>query len=480
MKRLLNQIGKLEVIAFVSGFALMCFELVAARLMAPSIGSSTYVWTSVIGVIIAALAVGYWIGGIVADKRNSHLDVVYLLLASAMAILLAQVLYGDLLYYIAEWRVDPRIQGVAATLLLFAPASFVLGMISPYLAKLNVTSLSVSGRRVASLGALNSIGGIVGTFMTGFVLLAAVGSHQLLTVLVVLMVATSWLLLPRVNLRQRVIMSIVVIGVSFIPSVQINGVVDIDTPSARYRVIDYAHNGRPATGYITGPTGIQSAVYKDGDSSLVFWYAQQMARVALDKNPKEILMLGGGAFTLPQFLVSASNDIRVDAVEIDPELLDIAKKHFNYREPDRVTEYFEDGRSFVNRIDKKYDVIMVDVYGDGVIPFTFTTEEYGRQIDRILADDGIVIVNIIASLTGNACQDVFTAVDAAYRNRLPYGYYATQYANLLPRENIIVVYAREQMKIGNFKPIQLPPEEPFTDDRGPTEKLYHQCRLDAL
>lgn len=477
MKRLLGSFGKLELIAFTSGFALMCFELVAARLLAPSIGASTYVWTSVIGVIIAALAIGYWVGGVVADRRNSRIDLAYLLLASAAAVLLAQVFYSGVLQYTVQWEADPRLQSVVVALLLFAPASFILGMISPYLAKLNVTSLSVSGRRVASLGALNSIGGIVGTFLTGFVLLGAVGSHQLLTYIVLLLVVASWLVVPREASGMRALASLAFIAASLAPATAVYGVQNIDTPSAHYQVVDYTYNDRPIVGLVTGPNGIQSAVYQDGDESLVFWYAREMARQALDQSPKQVLLLGGGAFTLPEYLVSASDDVEVDVVEIDPRLLDISKQYFGYQQSARVTEYFDDARRFVNSTDKIYDVIMVDVYGDGAIPFAFATSEYGRQIERLLADDGIVVVNIIGGLAGGPCQEVFAAVDAAYRERLPYGYYATETNQILLRGNVVVTYSRHPLAGGGLREIPVAAQPAFTDDRAPIEQLYHRCQL---
>ena len=165
-----KSIGRLEVIAFVSGFALLCFELVAARLLAPSIGSSTYVWTSVIGVIIAALAVGYWYGGIIADKRNARQDIAYLLLASAVAVLFSQVLYGGVLQSVATWDTDPRLQAVTVTVLLFAPAVSCWEAV-----RIWPSSMSrLASRSTSAGGRARSIGGIVGTFLTGFVLIGLV------------------------------------------------------------------------------------------------------------------------------------------------------------------------------------------------------------------------------------------------------------------------------------------------------------------
>src|SRR5690606_31378747 len=140
---------------FTSGFALMAFELAAARILAPYIGSSTYVWTSVIGVIIASLSLGYYAGGRLADKHHRLAEVAWLCLASGVAVVLVIIFYQSVLEWIAMNIIDPRLQGVMASLLLFAPTSFLIGIKAPYLAKLKVTSLERTGQSVASLSALN-------------------------------------------------------------------------------------------------------------------------------------------------------------------------------------------------------------------------------------------------------------------------------------------------------------------------------------
>ena len=133
---------RLGAAACVGGFALMAYELVAARLLAPSVGSSTYVWTGVIGVIIIALSAGCWLGGRVADYRHAPQDVGLLLIIAAALVVATMLSANDVLRWLTTALDEPRIQAVIAALVLFAPASFVLGAASPYLAKLNVSSLN--------------------------------------------------------------------------------------------------------------------------------------------------------------------------------------------------------------------------------------------------------------------------------------------------------------------------------------------------
>lgn len=471
----MKRIGKLELIAFVTGFVLLAFELVAARLLAPSIGSSTYVWTSVIGVIIAALSVGYYVGGKIADMRNASSDVVVLLLATAAAIGFTLFYYEPILAWATDASTDARWQAVLAATVLFVPASFVLGATSPYLAKLNVRSLHTSGRAVASLSALNSIGGIAGTFITGFILFGYVGSRETLSILIVLMAASSWLLVPQWRLWQRVGVSAVMVIIA-IPSTppDTNEVVRYDTPSATYQVHTYFLNGRIAHGLSTGPHGIQSVAFANGTSDLFFWYTKQLAARTIERQPKSVLMLGGGAFTIPQYLADQLPDAQIDVVEIDPALEQISIDHFNYKQPDNVKLYFEDARSYVNRTDKRYDVILVDVYGDTAIPFSLTTREFGQRLKEILQPDGLLAVNLVAGEIGR-CRPAFDAMTAAYWQPGWEALYQREPTDSPKRANFVVMYGKDLDAPDGYRELPRPPKPAYTDNFAPTDRLYYDC-----
>ncbi len=293
---------RLVIISFTTGFSLLTYELAASRVLAPSIGSSTYVWTAVIGVIIAALSLGFLVGGKLADRRNKTTDVAWLLIIASFMAGLTLVSYEGILQSIVEGVVDSRVQSVLAALVLFAPTSFFIGTTSPYLAKLNVQSLKSTGQAIASLDMFNAIGGIFGTFVTGFILFGYIGAHQAIGLVAVLLISSSWLIAPRIRTRERLFATVALLLVAISPAADLPGVVSIDTASAHYKVVTGANDGRSITGLVTGPGGTQSAVYQNGLSDPVFWYTQQMTRLAIEQQPSSILVLGGGAFTMPQYL----------------------------------------------------------------------------------------------------------------------------------------------------------------------------------
>ena len=471
----MRRFGKLEAISFITGFSLMAFELAAARILAPSIGSSTYVWTSVIGVIIAALSLGYWVGGRLADKRKAASDVVWLLMLAATTVVLALVSHPVVLEWAVQAASDSRVQAVVAATLLFAPASFLLGAVSPYLAKLNITSIETSGAKVASLSALNSVGGIAGTFVTGFILFGYIGSRETLGIVTVLLLLASWLLVRRYRRGQRLILSALLLLPVLLPVKPVAGVVDIDTPSAHYQIVQYDTEQGPVVGLVTGTGGVQSAVYQNGLREPVFWYIRELARQIIEQYPARILVLGGGAFTLPQYLAEALPASRVDVVEIDPELERISRQYFGYTQPDGVRLVFDDARAYVNTVTATYDAIVVDVYGDTSVPFSLMTQEFGQAIGKRITPGGRVYVNIAAGPTG-ACRELFSAIDIAYRSALPYGVYSSQFGKEEPRGNHIVTYTRQPIAITGTAPLEQLGGTRYTDNYMPAERLNFACQ----
>ena len=320
------------VIAFVAGFCVMVFELVAARVMSPVVGASTYVWASIIGVIIAAMSLGYWLGGVLADTRSRDGDVAWLLLGAALLMLTELCQYHDILRWVAQLPIDIRLQATVAASLLFAPTSLVLGAVSPYLVERQTETLARTGRSVASLSAVNSIGGIVGTFAAGFFLFGWLGIHDVLVVLISLLVLASWLMVPGQRWQWRVVVSVLCVGLALgyrvAPVVQAQAAQTIDTAAAHYTLQQWRRqDGAIIRGIASGPAGVQSGVVVGQPQQLPFWYTRQMMH-AVERAPQRqrILVLGGGTFTVPRLLAQRYPQSQIDVVEIDPGLVPIARQ----------------------------------------------------------------------------------------------------------------------------------------------------------
>ena len=476
-------VGRYECIAFVTGFVLMAFELIASRILAPSIGSSTYVWTSVIGVMIAALALGYAFGGWLADKRVAVQDVAFLLLLSAMTIGGTLVMYDSVLPLITNFIPDARLQGIVAALSLFMPTSFLLGVISPYLARLRVKSVATAGRSVASLSALNSVGGIVGTFTSGFVLFSYVGSRESMALLVAALLVCSWLLVPRVRSGPRAVVTgvlIVAVTLELIPTGHASAL-HIDTASSHYRVLTSSYNDVPTKLLVTGPSGAQSGIYTNGSRELVFPYAKAMVKMVAEAPKKDrILMLGGGVYTVPEYLAREYPQSQIDVVEIDPQLEQIAKQYFGYVPPANVRSIADDARAYVAHTTERYDVVLMDAFNEQATPFSLTTREFAHELQSILRPDGVVLVNMIASLNKD-CAPLLQSLHASYRSAFGQSVLvAVNDPTFQRRQNVLGVYAATPLdwaRVTHAKS-DIPQDRAMrlTDNFAPVEPMVQQCR----
>jgi predicted membrane-bound spermidine synthase len=158
----------LEIAVFLCGAVVMIYEIIGSRLVSPYIGGSIYIWTSLIGVILGSLSLGYWLGGRLADKKPDIRHLASIIFAAAALIAITTLVKDVFLAAIASAAMILEIKAVIASLVLFAPASIFLGMVTPYAIKLKMLSLYESGRTVGNLYALSTIGSIVGTFSAGF------------------------------------------------------------------------------------------------------------------------------------------------------------------------------------------------------------------------------------------------------------------------------------------------------------------------
>jgi predicted membrane-bound spermidine synthase len=478
---LLKRLRAYEIIAFVTGFTLMVYELVASRILAPSIGSSTYVWTSVIGVIIAALSLGYAAGGWLADTRTRKLDIAWLLLACAISVLGTLVFADGILELISGTALDARVKGLLAATILFTPTSFLLGTLSPYLVRLHTESLDVAGRSVASLSALNAVGGIIGTFSAGFLFFGYFGSQQTLGLVVAVLLAASWLILPSAFWRQRALACVAVIllvATTMVPAASAQTIASIDTPSTHYEIKDMQVNGKPARILAMGPEGWQSGIYLEEAGELPFYYTQVMAGMAHASSPKSMLVLGGGALTLPAYLANRHPHAQVDVVEIDPQLESIATKYFGFEPVPNLRVITADGRAFLNANTTKYDMIFVDIFSDTDLPFATTTTQYVQALHKSLAADGTVVVNIIGS-DNKDCLPMLGALNSTYSKTFAYREaFPSNPDALYVRQNITAIYANKKptWTMYYIRGTQLPTGRILTDNYAPVERLHQQCK----
>lgn len=452
----------LEISVFVSGAVVMIFELAGSRILGPYLGTSIYVWTSLIGVILGSLSLGYYWGGKLADKKTSLYVFASLFFFASLAIL-AMVLAKDLLMAIfRQIRLGMEIKSFLVSVLLFGPASFILGMISPYAAKIKLNNLSNSGSTVGNLYAISTLGSISGTFLAGYFLIPLIGTTKIIISLGITLIVISIILYPRKKIKTKAAV-LILFGALSVFSAILNkenslsrGFIDVDTKYNRVWISsgrDY-YTKRAVLNLATDPFGTQSSMYLDEkqEGELVFTYLKffDLADYFF-KNPQNVLMIGGSAYSFPRYFLVTHPNSKVDVLEIDPGVTEIARKYFRLKEDNRLNIFHTDARVFLNENSQKpnkYDVIYGDAFTSfSCVPYQLSTIEAVKREFEILNPNGLVILNIMSSVTGRRGEFVQAEL-ATYKQIFPQVYiFPVNYPDAPEKlQNVILVALKSKEK----------------------------------
>ncbi|MCE5334043.1 MAG: fused MFS/spermidine synthase [Desulfobacteraceae bacterium] len=416
----------LELVVFVCGAVVMMLEMVGSRVLAPYLGTSIIVWTSLIGVILGSLSLGYWWGGVRADKNPSYRSLSLIIVASGIFIACIAVAKSFVLGFLQDFIPSIRLASATATIILFAPPSVLLGMVSPYAVRLKLISVENSGNTVGRLYAISTVGSIIGTFLGGFYLISYLGSTKILFLLSILLLPVSFISFRGDKVLKAALLAcfiaLMIMAGSYERHMASTGYYDIDTNYNRiviYEGRDYSAG--PIRIMTTHPSAMQSAVRIEAPNELFLRYTRYFRLATCFKpDAKSFLILGGGGYSFPKYILEEYPDATVDVVELDPKVTDLAREFFFLKDNPKLTIYHEDARSMLNRPGKKYDVILVDVFNSHYsIPFHVTTLETAGKIRERLSDDGVVILNLISGIEGDEGR-FLRAEYRTYKTVFPY------------------------------------------------------------
>jgi spermidine synthase len=425
-----------EITILLAGAFTMIFEIVGSRLLGPYLGTSVYVWTSLIGIIFGSLSLGYWIGGILSVKRTSYLYLAAMLLSASVCILITATGNIYILDRIIKYIPGFKLRTVISAIVLFAPASFFFGMILPYSVKLKMQNLTTSGITVGRLYALSTFGSILGTFFAGFLLLPSFGhSNVQMAISFVLILLAGWIILLSRRWTLTItpgILLVIAMMIWYFSEKKEPGYIDEDTRYNRVLIYDTKDKstGRPVK-MLRINNERSSAMFNDQDNDLVFDVLKYY-RLAEHFVPgfQNALMIGGSGYAYPKDFLKHHPHAKIDVVEIDPGLTRLARKYFNLPDDPRLGIIHEDGRTFINRTKNSYDVVFMDAYKSMLtVPFQLTTIEAVQHLYDIIPEGGAVFANIISSLSPDNNQFLL-AQTATYQAVFQQVYlFAVQYPN---------------------------------------------------
>ena len=429
---------------FLSGAALLGVEIAASRVLAPTFGSSLYVWGALIGVVLTGLSIGYWAGGALADRWPSPYLFVSAIALGAGLVLAIPLVDEWVLEQVVSWDPGPRLDPLVAAVILFGPMSVVLASVSPIAVRLAARSIERLGTVAGRLFAISTAGSIAGTFVTAFWLVPEYGTDQVLAVGAMVLLAAAAVVallerlwIPGVALVAAAGVALLAVG-AFAPDTTgrvLEGAAaqnwsplyrerDVQTP----RKLDPAEVALAGTGftvreardtryhrllvvddensrYLRFDSSFQSGMYLDDPVRTRFAYSDYLhLGLAYNPNAKKILVIGLGGGSTQKRLFRDFGDVEVTTVEIDPGVVEAAYKWFELPRNPRLQVEVDDGRRFLQRSDERYDVIMMDAfYSDGV-PFHLTTLEFVELMKERLTPGGVIATNVIGALTGSSSQ----------------------------------------------------------------------------
>lgn len=399
----------LPFIVFITGACVLIIEIVAMRLLSPYFGNTIFTVSSVISVILAALSIGYYMGGKWADRNPSWQLFFQIILYSGLILLFIYYLGILALPFLSAAFSIVYGPLVSALFLFFLPA-FLLGTLSPYAVKLQSLQLTEEGigTIAGSIFFWSTLGSILGSLLAGFYLIPNFGIDKIFIGVGIVLFALGFLPLLMIKKKNsRMVFDFLAFAVMMILiplAIQVTSgkvLLKKDGLYEKITIYDGNYEGR-STRFFQQDRSSSGAMFLDTQDpkDLVYEYTKYYALYKIfTPSVQQALVIGGGAYSIPKALLTSLPNATVDVVEIEPLLHQLAQQYFFLKEDPRLKVHIEDGRRFLQSSNKKYDLIFSDVYYSLFsIPSHFTTQEFFTLAKNKLNPNGIFIANLIGDL----------------------------------------------------------------------------------
>jgi spermidine synthase len=412
----------LYVAAFLTGAIVMSFEMLGSRYLGPYFGIGIYTWAALISTVLAALCVGYFLGGALADRHPSPAVLGATVAAGSLYLLLLPAFAEPVLQFFV-WNIDDIKWGslAAALAIMFFPV-VLLGMYSPFAIRLLLRSRQNSGTVAGTVYGVSTAGSILGTLGTTFFLIPTIGSRAITLTLGILGIAAGALLVAAAwagwRRAQLGVLGLLLAWHALDVSISAAYAEEPFSPEIRAAMLErkdglIAHLETVYNDIFISKDGRvlkmafqwkgwhfpESEISLADPDDLPMLYPRAMSIAAIyPQDVKRVLVLGLGGGAIPTYLGRFLPDATIDTVELDPGVIEAAKTYFGIRETGRSRLIESDGRVFLNRHSEPYDLILVDAFTGSYIPFHLMTKEFYRLVHDRLAPHGVAAFNILPSV----------------------------------------------------------------------------------
>lgn len=395
--------------AFMSGAAIMVLELIGSRVIGPPFGVSLFVWTSLITVTLVSLALGYWIGGRVADRRNSHAALFSIIFIAGVFVLLIPL--GKTFVIEQSLSLGLRAGSLVSSTVLFGPPLFFLGMVTPFTVKLYMAAgHSEVGKTVGWLYAVSTCGSFLGTVLTGFVLIPNLGVNNIIylsSMVLLSLTAAYWALFRGKAYFAAIALlpAVLLLLPKDLPSVtrpdgtRVDLLMNADSAYGQIKVVDYSYGDSHLREFLL-ENMIQGAIDVNSGLSVskYTYYIEQLAR-AYKGDAQRALVIGLGSGIIPGRFNNYG--IKTDSVEINKAVVETASRFFSYDTAKNPT-YVEDGRYFLKSSAEPYDIIVLDAFSGDTPPSHLVSLESFELMKKRLSTGGVLLINFVG---GNHEED---------------------------------------------------------------------------
>jgi spermidine synthase len=387
---------RLEPVVFLAGAGTLAIEIAASRLLAPYFGSSTVVWANIIGLTLAYLALGYWLGGRVADRHPEPrlLARILLLAAAALAItpFAARPILDVAVRGLDALSLGSVVGSFFAALALFAIPITALGAVAPFALRLALSTVADSGKVAGRLYACSTLGSLVGTFAAALVTIPFVGTQRTIVgTAAFLALAAALLSGPRWLVAPAAAAALLALPAGNVKA----SLYEAESQYQFIRVVESANGVRELE--LNEGVAVHSQWRRDSVLTGSYWDLFLILPPLLDRPPRRMLVIGNAGGTIARAYGRFYPEVEIDGVEIDPKLNDVARRFFGAGDNPRLHLIAADGRPFLETSEQRYDLIVVDAYRQPYVPFQLATQEFFEVAHRHLKPGGAVALNVAAT-----------------------------------------------------------------------------------
>jgi len=385
-----------------TSFCMMMLEMVASRMLAPTFGVSLLSWTGIFAVVLTGISVGNYLGGHIADRWPRQEVFAGWLLAAGLVCLLSALVNRVLVQFGVFAHQGLVSQVVLHTAVVFFPPVVLLGTLSPQVMRLAMADLRHAGRTAGRISAWSTVGALVGTFLTGWLLISLVGVYAL-----VLVAATGLVVLAAVlgNARRRprfgaAVTCVLMVGAALTHLGMFTSSCSVETDYYCIVVSETEQDGHQLK--VMNLDRLTHSVSKVEDPAHLYyshWKVQaELVRLSASRTPSpRVLIIGGGGYTVPRWVETFVPSAQIEVVEIDPAVTEVALRDFGVGPNTRIRSYNMDGRQYIQELAEPgaYDLVIQDAVNDLSVPYHLMTREYDALVRRLLKPEGSYLLTLI-------------------------------------------------------------------------------------